>query len=149
MSTGFRMLTLTGGIALLAATGIDTISVIGRHLGLLFRGSIELVQVAVLVAGTLGLLVATLGRAHARVHLLIDRMSESRRAVLDRVSALLGAVFFATLLAGSVWLMADLWTGHEQSEVLGVSWRAMRIFANIVLAAIVLAWLGQAVRTRS
>lgn len=149
MSTGFRMLTLTGGIALLAATGIDSISVIGRHLGLPFRGSIELVQVAVLVAGTLGLLVATLGRVHARVHLLIDRMSESRRAMLDRVSALLGAVFFATLLAGSVWLMADLWTGHEQSEVLGVSWRAMRIFANIVLAAIVLAWLGQAVRTRS
>lgn len=149
MSTGFRMLTLTGGIALLAATGIDTISVIGRHLGLPFRGSIELVQVAVLVAGTLGLLLATLGHAHAKVHLLIDRMSESRRAVLDRVSALLGAVFFATLLAGSVWLMADLWTGHEQSEVLGVSWRAMRIFANIVLAAIVLAWLGQAVRTRS
>lgn len=144
-----KAVTLTGGIALLAATGIDAISVIGRHVGLPLRGSIELVQVAVLVAGTLALLVATLGRAHAKVHLLVDRMSEDTRAALDRVSALLGALFFAALLAGSVWLMADLWTGHEQSEVLGVSWRAMRVFANVVLVSIVLAWLGQAVRTRS
>lgn len=149
MSILRKAVTLTGGFALLAATGIDAVSVIGRHVGLPFRGSIELVQVAVLVAGTLALLVATMGRAHAKVHLLVDRMSEGTRAMLDRASALLGALFFAALLAGSVLLMADLWTGHEQSEVVGVSWRAMRIFANAVLAAIVLAWLGQALRTRS
>lgn len=143
-----KCVTVTGGIALLAATGIDAISVIGRHLGLPFRGSIELVQVAVLVAGTLALLVATVDRSHAKVHLLVDRMSESARGHLDRVSALLGAAFFAALLAGSLWLMADLWSGHEQSEVIGVSWRAMRVFANVVLALIVLALIGQAFRRR-
>ncbi|HQS70976.1 MAG: TRAP transporter small permease [Novosphingobium sp.] len=148
MSALRTAVTLTGGIALLAATGIDAISVIGRNVGLPFRGSIELVQVAVLVAGTLALLVATVDRSHAKVHLLVDRMSETARRLLDRVSALLGAVFFAALLAGSVWLMADLWDGHEQSEVVGVSWRAMRLFANVVLAAIVLALLGQAFRRR-
>ncbi|WP_298287717.1 TRAP transporter small permease subunit [Novosphingobium sp.] len=140
--------TLTGGIALLAATGIDTISVIGRHVGLPFRGSIELVQVAVLVAGTLALLVATVDRSHAKVHLLVDRMNEPARAMLDRVSALLGALFFAALLAGAAWLMADLWGGHEESEVVGVPWRWMRLFANVVFLAIILALLGQAVRGR-
>lgn len=143
-----KTVTLIGGIALVAATGIDVLSVIGRHVGLPFRGSIELVQVAVLVAGTLALLVATVDRSHAKVHLAVDRMSESARAKLERISALLGAAFFAALLAGSVWLMADLWAGHEQSEVIGVSWRAMRVFANVVLAVIVLALLGQAVRRR-
>jgi TRAP-type C4-dicarboxylate transport system permease small subunit len=141
-----KIVTLIGGIALVSATGIDVLSVIGRHVGLPFRGSIELVQVAVLVAGTLALLVATVDRSHAKVHLLVDRMGDGARDVLDRVSALLGAVFFAALLAGSVWLMADLWSGHEQSEVIGVSWRAMRIFANVVLAVIVLALLGQVFR---
>ncbi|OYW51363.1 MAG: hypothetical protein B7Y36_09860 [Novosphingobium sp. 28-62-57] len=141
-------MTLTGGIALLAATGIDTISVIGRHVGMPFRGSIELVQVAVLVAGTLALLVATVDRSHAKVHLLVDRMSEPARAMLDRVSALLGALFFAALLAGAAWLMADLWSGHEESEVVGVPWRWMRLFANVVFLAIVLALLGQAIRRR-
>lgn len=140
--------TLTGGMALLAATGIDAISVIGRHVGLPFRGSIELVQLAVLVAGTLALLVATVDRSHAKVHLLVDRMSDAARASLDRVSALLGALFFAALLAGSVWLMADLWSGHEESEVIGVPWRWMRLFANGVLAAIVMALLSQAIRRR-
>lgn len=148
MSTLRKAVTLTGGIALLAATGIDAVSVIGRHVGLPFRGSIELVQVAVLVAGTLALLVATVDRSHAKVHLLVDRMSKNAQRVLDRISALLGAVFFAALLAGSVWLMVDLWDGHEQSEVVGVSWRAMRIFANVVFAAIVVALLGQAIRGR-
>ena len=37
-----------GGIALLAATAIDTLAVIGRHLGIPVTGSIELMQAAVL-----------------------------------------------------------------------------------------------------
>ncbi len=146
MSALRKSVTLIGGIALLAATGIDAIAVIGRNLGLPLHGSIELVQVAVLVAGSLALLVATVDNSHAKVHLLVDRMSDAARAMLDRISALLGALFFAALLIGSLWLMADLWTGHEQSEIVGVSWRAMRLFANIVFAASVVALLGQAIR---
>ncbi|MCX7283341.1 MAG: TRAP transporter small permease [Novosphingobium sp.] len=143
-----KAVTLTGGIALLAATVVDTIAVIGRHIGLPLRGSIELVQVAVLVAGSLALLVATVDRSHARVHLLVDRMSDDARAALDRFSALLGALFFAALLAGAGWLMADLWNGHEESEVVGVPWRWMRLFANVAFVAIVVALLGQALRRR-
>lgn len=143
-----KTITLIGGLALLAATGIDAIAVIGRHVGLPVRGSIELVQVAVLVAGSLALLVATLERSHAKVHLLVDRMSATARDLIERISAVMGAAFFAALLAGSIWLMVDLWQGHEQSEILGISWRAMRLFANAVLLTIVLALLGQAVRTR-
>jgi len=143
-----KTITLIGGLALLAATGIDAIAVIGRHVGLPVRGSIELVQVAVLVAGSLALLVATLERSHAKVHLLVDRMSATARDLIERISTVMGAAFFAALLAGSIWLMVDLWQGHEQSEILGISWRAMRLFANAVLLTIVLALLGQAVRTR-
>lgn len=148
MSALRKAVTLAGGIALLAATGIDAMSVIGRHVGLPFRGSIELVQVAVLVAGSLALLVATVDRSHAKVHLLVDRMGERAQDWLNRVSALLGAVFFVALLAGAGWLMADLWSGHEESEVIGVSWRWMRLFANAVFVAIVIALFGQAIRRR-
>lgn len=140
--------TLVGGAALLAATATDAISVVGRNIGLPLRGSIELVQVAVLVAGSLALLVATADHAHAKVHLVVDRMSARARARLERISALLGALFFAALLAGSVWLMADIWNGFEQSEVLGVPWRAMRLFANVALLATTLTLLGQTVGRR-
>ena len=141
-------ITLLGGIALLGATATDTVAVIGRHVGLPLRGSIELVQFFVLVAGSLALLVATAERAHAKVHLVVDRMGDAGKAAMARLAGLLGAVFFAGLLAGSLWLMADLWSGHEESELLGISWRWMRLFANLTLLATTVVLLAQAVRGR-
>lgn len=141
-------ITVLGGIALLGATATDTVAVIGRHVGLPLRGSIELVQFFVLVAGSLALLVATAERAHAKVHLVVDRMGDAGKAAMARLSGLLGAVFFAGLLAGSLWLMADLWSGHEESELLGISWRWMRLFANLTLLATTVVLLAQAVRGR-
>jgi TRAP-type C4-dicarboxylate transport system permease small subunit len=52
-------------------------------------------------------------------------------------------VFFAALLAGSVWLAADLWSAHEMSEVVGVPWRWMRLFANIALGATIIVLVRQ------
>lgn len=143
-----KAIILIGGVALLGATVTDSVAVIGRHIGLPLRGSIELVQLFVLVAGSLALLVATADQAHAKVHLVVDRMGDAGKSALARLSGLLGAVFFAGLLAGSLWLMADLWSGHEQSELLGISWRMMRLFANLALLATIAVLLGQAVRGR-
>ena len=49
----------TGGAALLAATAIDTIAVIGRQVGYSVHGAIELIQAAVLAAGAVALIAAT------------------------------------------------------------------------------------------
>ncbi|MFM2372168.1 MAG: hypothetical protein RIS85_1890 [Pseudomonadota bacterium] len=143
MSVWRTAVTLMGGVALIAATATDTIAVIGRHVGMPVHGSIELVQVAVLVAGSLALLVATVAHGHAKVHLLVDRMGDNGRAMVDRIGSALTAVFFAALLAGSVWLAADLWAAHEMSEVVGVPWRWMRLFANIALGATIIVLVRQ------
>ncbi|MBB4614956.1 TRAP transporter small permease [Novosphingobium taihuense] len=148
MSVVRKAIILIGGIALLGATATDTVAVIGRHIGLPLRGSIELVQLFVLIAGSLALLVATAEQAHAKVHMVVDRMGDAGKAVMARLSGMLGAVFFAGLLAGSLWLMADLWNGHEQSELLGISWRLMRLFANLALLTTIAVLLNQAVRGR-
>src|SRR5690606_16773026 len=74
MKPSMRLLVWAGGVALLFATVIDTIAVIGRHIGLPLAGSIELMQAAVLVSGAVGLLVATIEQSHARVHLLVERL---------------------------------------------------------------------------
>jgi TRAP-type transport system small permease protein len=126
-----------GGAALLAATAIDTLAVIGRQVGLPLRGSIELIQAAVLVAGGLALVAATAVDQHARVHLVVERLETRKRLVLDRASDLLTALFFACLLAGSVWLSLDLWNSHELSEIVGVPWRWLRVIANLCLVAVV------------
>ena len=124
-----------GGLALLMATLIDTIAVIGRHVGLPLTGSIELMQAAILVSGGIALLVATLDSAHARVRLLVDRLPDGARQVADRVSHDLSLAFFLFLLAGSAWIAWDLRDGHEQSELLGVPWALLRLTALACLFA--------------
>lgn len=141
MTSAYRALIWLGGLGLLAATGIDTASVIGRNFGWPVHGAIELIQAAVLVAGGVALVVASLGGNHAKVHLLVDRLPPARKALVTRVCELAAALFFLGLLAGSLWIAADLWHGHEQSELVGVPWLWLRLFANacLALAALLLA----------
>ena len=135
MSAPLRLIIWTGGLALLAATAIDTFAVIGRHVGLPIPGSIEMMQAVVLVSGVIAMLVATIENAHARVKLVVDRLSPARRAVADRLSNLLTLLFFAALLAGSSWIAWDLRDAYEQSELLGIPWLALRVIAGLVLLA--------------
>ena len=93
MRRAWRDMVWLGGIALLAATLGDTLSVIGRHLGFPLHGAIELIQAAVLVAGSLALLASTLAGGHARVHLVLDRLSRERRAAAERICSLVTALF--------------------------------------------------------
>ena len=138
-----------GGCALLAATAIDTLAVIGRHIGLPVRGSIELMQAMVLVSGATSIVLATIAGSHARVKIIVDRLQGLPRSIADRASSLMTALFFLLLLCGSLWLAADLWASHEMSEVLGVPWRWMRLFANICLLAGLLITLRQVMGRRS
>jgi TRAP-type C4-dicarboxylate transport system permease small subunit len=129
-----RLAVWIGGGALLAATAIDTLAVIGRNIGLPLVGSIELVQAAVLVSGIFGLIFATASDDHAQVRIVTDRLGRWRSHA-QLVGPLTTALFFAALLTGSVWLAADLWHGHERSELLGVSWQLLRLVTNFGLAA--------------
>ncbi len=138
-----------GGIALLLAVATDAIAVIGRHVGFPLTGSIELMQAVILVSGALSLVVATIEQSHARVRLLVDKLSGNWRDIADRLSSALTMLFYLALLAGSVWLAADLWNGSEQSEWLGVPWRVLRLIANLCLLAAALALFRRVFGKRS
>jgi hypothetical protein len=53
------------------------------------------------------------------------------------LSRLAAALLFLALAWGSIWIAADLWTGYERSELLGVPWRALRLIANLGLLSCV------------
>ena len=144
MSRAYRIIVWAGGLALLGATAIDTVAVIGRNVGLPLHGSIELVQLAVLLAGSVALLLATIAGSHATVHLVMDRLRGSARDMARRGNTFLTAVFFGLLLAGSGWIAADLWHAHEVSEIVGIPWRWMRLFANACFAGVIVVMLVQA-----
>lgn len=139
-----RWLTIAGGCALLAAMAGDALGVIGRQTGFPLIGAIEIVQAAILVSGCAGLLVASLTRMHATVHLLVERLPEGLRDGTERITRAISALFFVALLAGSVWLAIEAWPGHEASEVLGIPYAPLRIIACATVAAVAVVFVWQA-----
>jgi TRAP-type C4-dicarboxylate transport system permease small subunit len=128
------------GGALLVAMVVDTIAMLGRQLHWPLLGAIEIVQAAVLFGSAGALLMATLDRSHAHVHLLLDRLPPQWQAALSRLHALMAVLLFGGLLAGSAWLALDLWNGHEESELVHVPYRPLRV--ALVLALLALLWIS-------
>jgi TRAP-type C4-dicarboxylate transport system permease small subunit len=116
-----------GSAGLLAAMAGDVAAVIGRHLGIPFLGSIEIVQAAIVVAASSAMVGATLSRAHATVHIVTERLSAPNRRRFQRAADSLSALVFAALAAGSIWLAIDLWNGAESTELLGLPVKALRL----------------------
>ncbi|MDE2596687.1 MAG: TRAP transporter small permease subunit [Sphingomonadales bacterium] len=141
-----RWLVWFGGSALLAAAAVDTLFVLGRHFGLPLHGAIELVEAAVLLSGSTALVMSSLAGNHARVHVVLDRLPAAHQNVAQRAGDVLTALFFAGLLAGSLWIAADLWSAHEQTELVGVPWRWLRLVLNLCLGAALLLTLRRALR---
>jgi TRAP-type transport system small permease protein len=143
-----RAMIWLGGGALLLAAVIDFIAVTGRHLGFPLRGSIELVQASVLVAGSIAIIAATRGGNHAQVHLLLDKLNPLRRRIADSASNILAALFILALFAGCFWIATDLWSGQEQSELLGLAYRWMRAFSLAAVLAVAATFALNALRGR-
>jgi TRAP-type C4-dicarboxylate transport system permease small subunit len=118
---------LLGSAGLIVALAADAIAVAGRHLEVPFLGSIETVQAAMIVAASSGMVGATLGRAHATVHVVTERLPARARRLFQRVADSVSALFFAALAAGSIWLVVDLWYGAERTELLGLPLKALRL----------------------
>lgn len=133
-----RILVWVAGGGLLVAVAVDTLAMLGRQIQLPLIGSIEIVEAAVLFAASGALIIATLDSAHARVNLLLERLPAVWRASLERLHALAGALLFAALLAGSLWITVDLWNGYEESELLRIPYRPLRITVALSLAALLI-----------
>lgn len=117
-----------GSAAMLGAMGVEALAVAGRHTGIPFIGSIELVQACVVVATSSAIVAATVLGAHARVHLLIERLGPTARGVLARAADLLSAALFAVLAGGSIWIASELWTGEERTSLLHLPVAVLRAF---------------------
>jgi TRAP-type C4-dicarboxylate transport system permease small subunit len=142
----YRALVWVGGGALLVAMAADTLAMLGRHLQLPLLGSIEIVQAAVLVAASGALLLATICQSHARVHLLLRRMPDGLRARFGSAHFIAAIVLMLALLAGSAWIARDLWSGHEESELLRIPWMPLRIIVVLLLAGLVAVLFRQLLR---
>jgi TRAP-type C4-dicarboxylate transport system permease small subunit len=130
------LLVLIAGGALLVAVGVDALAMIGRQIEVPLLGSIEIVEAVIVFAAGGGLIIATIDGAHARVNLLLERVPGFWRTGLRRLHALAAVLLFAALLAGTVWIALDLWSGHEESELLRIPYRPLRIATGVTLVVL-------------
>jgi TRAP-type C4-dicarboxylate transport system permease small subunit len=143
-----RWLYYIGGVGLLGAMGIDTIAVLGRHIGVPLLGSIELVQAAILVASSTAMLSATLANKHAMAHILVNHLGPGSLVWLQRVQSAFSAIFFCALAVGSIWIYLDLRDGYEESEVLHIPYAPLRILCIVVVLAISLIFVRRMIKGR-
>jgi len=128
-------LVVIGGGPLLLVMLIEFVSVIGRNSGFIILGSIELVQAAILLSSASAIVMATLGRSHAKVRILLNRSSGKTAQLLKAFNALCGMLFFLALTIGGLWIALDMWGAQEQSELLGVPYLPLRCFAAVCTLA--------------
>ena len=138
-----------GAVGLLIAIAADALAVLGRHTGIPLLGSIEIMQAAILLASSAAIVLATAAKRHAVVHLLIDRLSPSARIGMERLHALLSAVFFVALAVGSIWIAFDLRDGHEQSELLRIPYAPLRIVSIAAVLAVAAIYLFRVFERRA
>ena len=144
-----KCLLFLGASGLLFAMAVETIAVLGRHIGLPLWGSIEMVQAAILIASSSAILSATLAGKHVRVRILTDRLKGRSGIWLQRLQSLFCALFFCTIAAGSVWIFLDLWHGYEESEVLHIPYAPLRIICILSVLAVALSFLRRLKGSRS
>jgi TRAP-type C4-dicarboxylate transport system permease small subunit len=132
-----------GAGGLLLAMAVEAVAVLGRHVGIPFLGAIEIMQAAILLTATAAMVSTTITQAHARVTLLVDRVNPTAQNVLKRLSAFLSIIFFVGLAAGALWLTMDTWNEFEQSELLHIPFRPLRVISFAAAAAIALLFLRE------
>lgn len=135
-----------GSIGLLTATAADALAVLGRHTGFALLGSIEIIQVSVVLIASTAMVAATIVGSHASVHILTERLAQPKARLLARISNALSALVFLLLAAGSIWVASDLWSGFEQTELLGIPLRWFRAAWIAAALLIVALFIRQALR---
>jgi len=130
-----------GAGGLLLAMAVEALAVFGRHAGIPLLGALEIIQACILLMASTAMLSATLNKGHATVTLLTARVGTRARSYLHAFANLLSALFFVGLAVGALWLAAESWNDFEQSELLHIPFRPLRIVSLVAAVAIALVFL--------
>jgi TRAP-type transport system small permease protein len=133
-----------GAGGLLSMMLVETLAVIGRHIGVPVTGALEIVQVAIVPAACAAMLIATLNGAHAAVHMVTDRMPQSLQRSVLRVGSVLGGLCFTALAVGSAWISIEFWNSFEKTEVLHIPFRPLRAAVTVAAACLALVFFRRA-----
>lgn len=137
-----------GSAGLLCMMLVEAAAVVGRHIGMPVMGALEIVQFAIVPAACASMLIATLQGAHAAVHMITERMPHIAQDWALRIGSALAGGCFAALTVGSAWLAIEYWNTFEQTEVLDLSLRPLRLLITLAAAALTFVFFLRALRRK-
>ncbi len=137
-----------GAAGLLSLMAIEAIAVVGRLLRTPLLGALEMAQAAIVPAACASMVIATIASAHAAVHLVTERLPGPQREWMARASALLSGIFFSALSVGAWWLMQEFWNSFEQTDVLEIPFRPLRLLVTVCTGALAIIFFARALRGR-
>ncbi|MGH1470322.1 MAG: TRAP transporter small permease [Cellvibrionaceae bacterium] len=138
-----------GAIALVGMIILITISVIGRHLNIPVPGSVEIVEILIVIVASTGILFATIQRSHASAKLFVEHLPARIAHFIERIGLLVGLLIMLTITAGSIWLLIDVWNLHETSHLLEIPIVPFRIFFTACAFGTSLVLFYQMIATRT
>jgi len=130
---------MLGCAALVMSTLLIVISVIGRHTEIPLPGSVEMVEILIVIIGSTALLAATFDNTHASAKLFTNRLSPQMKIAVEKIGLLMGALFVIALLIGTLWIVVDYWSAHEATHLLGIPVIPFRLL--FALALLFMAWI--------
>jgi TRAP-type C4-dicarboxylate transport system permease small subunit len=125
-----------GSFGLAFAVLTDTIAVIGRHLNIALLGSIEIVQASIVLLASGAIVAATKHGNHARVRILTDRLNPALSARLNYFTALISTIYSLLMAVGCAWVIWEVWTEHERSEILHIPLAWLRLLLLVALVSV-------------
>lgn len=127
MGNAQNLIIYIGSIGLLTEMVIVFISAVMRNLGLVFPGSIEVVETIIVVVVSAALVVTTIAASHATVRLVIDRVEGKSKYILHCLIHLLGALFWLLMAIASFWILTETWSEEERTMLIGIPLAPLRL----------------------
>lgn len=131
-----RIFLVIGSLGLALAVLTDTIAVIGRHLNIALLGSIEIVQACIVLLSSGAIVAATKYGNHARVRILTDRLKPAHAMRLNYFTAFISTIFSLFMAVGCAWIIWEVWTEHERSEILHIPLVWLRLLLLLALLSV-------------
>lgn len=139
-NASLKVVETLGIVALAAMIVLITVSVIGRHIKIPVPGSVEIVEMLIVIVASTGILFSTVHKSHAAAKLFVERLPKNIANVFERIGYFIGAFLMVIITLGSLGLLFDVWSLHEETHLLKIPIVPFRLFfiACTAMTAIVL-----------
>ena len=141
--------TTVGAVFLIGVMLLIVANIVYRILGGVIAGTYELIGLLIVVTAAFAIVYAALERGHVAVNIIVSRLPQRPRAILESFTLVIGLGLWALIAWGSVRLISESVLVREKTVLLGVPFLPFRCFWELGLLLFCLVLLIDLVKVLS